>query len=65
MGNIIIDTENVENIYRCNKVKIPIIFINLIGSILSLILLLFGFFRMTFFKKKIAFLTSLILIIFS
>ena len=65
MGNIIIDTDNVENIYRCNKVKIPIIFINLIGSTLSLILLLFGLFRMTFFKKKIAFLTSLILLIFS
>ena len=65
MGNIIIDTENIENIYRCNKVKILIIFINLIGSTLSLILLLFGFFRMIFSKKKIAFLTSLIFLIFS
>lgn len=62
---IIIDTENVENIYRCNHVKIPIIFLTLIGCPISLAILLFGIFRMITIKKKFAFLTSLIILIFS
>jgi hypothetical protein len=64
MGNII-DTNNVEEIYRCNKVKIPIIYITLIGCPLSLGVLLFGLYRMISTKKKFAFLTSLIILIFS
>ena len=64
MGNII-DTENVENIYRCNHVKYAIIFINLIGAPLSLFFLLYSIFKMISTKKKISYLTSLILLIFS
>ena len=64
MGSII-DTENVKNIYRCRDVKKTIIFINLIGAPISLIFLLFGSLKMIFQKKKISFLTSLILLIFS
>lgn len=64
MGDII-DTNNVDEIYRCNYVKIPIIFITLIGCPLSLIVLLFGLYRMISTKKRFAFLTSLIMLIFS
>ena len=64
MGSII-DLENVKEIYRCNYVKKPIIFITLIGSPLSLFFLLFGLYRMIATKKKFAFLTSLIILIFS
>ena len=63
MGSII-DTENVQNIYRCNRVKYAIIFINLIGAPLSLIFLLIGIFRMIYKKKKLSYLTNLILLIF-
>ena len=63
MGHII-DLERVEEIYRCNNVKLPIIFISLIGSPLSLLFLLFGIFRMICMKKKITFLSKLILLIF-
>ena len=64
MGTII-DTENMENVYRCKDVKIPIIFINLIGATLSLLLLLFGIFRMLLIKKNLSFLNILIMLIFS
>ena len=64
MGDII-DIENVKEIYRCNNVKIPIIYITLIGCPISLGLLLFGLYRMISTKKKFAFLTSLIILIFS
>jgi hypothetical protein len=64
MGKII-DTVHVEEIYRCNNVKIPIIFITLIGCPLSLGVLLFGLYRMISTKKKFAFFTSLIMLIFS
>ena len=64
MGDII-DTENVKEIYRCNHVKIPIIYITLIGCPLSLGVLLFGLYRMISNKKKFTFLTSLIILIFS
>jgi hypothetical protein len=46
-------------------VKIPIIYITLIGCPLSLGALLFGLYRMISTKKKFAFLTSLIILIFS
>lgn len=61
----IIDMENVKEIYRCNYVKKPIIYITLIGCPLSLGVLLFGLYRMIFNKKKYTFLTSLIMLIFS
>ena len=64
MGEII-DTYKLEDNYRCHDVKIPIIFINLTGATFSLLLLLFGIFRMFLLKKKIQFLTVLILLIFS
>lgn len=64
MGSII-DTKKVDEIYRCNHVKIPIIYITLIGCPLSLGALLFGLYRMISTKKKFAFLTSLIILIFS
>ena len=64
MGDII-DVVNVENIYRCNHVKKIIIFINLIGSPITFILLLFVIFRIIFAKKQLAFLTKLILLIFA
>lgn len=64
MGGII-DIEKIESTLRCNYVKIPIIFINLVGASLSLLLLLFGIFRMIFANKKINFLTKIILLIFS
>ena len=54
MGDII-DVVNVENIYRCNHVKKIIIFINLIGSQITFILLLFVIFRIIFAKKQLAF----------
>ena len=64
MGDII-DVVNVENIYRCNHVKKIIIFINLIGSPITFILLLFVILRIIFAKKQLAFLTKLILLIFA
>ena len=62
---IIIDTEKVEDNQRCLHVKKPIIYINIIGSSISLFLLLFCSFRMYFGKKKLSFMTLLILLIFS
>ena len=64
MGGII-DTKQIESTLRCNYVKIQIIFINLVGASLSLLLLLFGIFRMIFANKKINLLTKIILLIFS
>lgn len=60
----IIDTENVENIYRCNYVKIPIIFISLIGAPLSILFLIIDIIKMLNHKKNISFLTLLIILIF-
>lgn len=65
MGNIIIDTERTNQIYRCNDVKKIIVYISLIGSPISLTVLLFGIFTMILSKKKISFLTKLIILIFS
>lgn len=63
MGSVI-DTEKVDLNYRCNHVKYLVIYINLICSTFSFILLLFGWIKMFFTKKKIGYITSLILIIF-
>ena len=65
MGNVIIDTQRTNQIYRCNDVKKIIVYISLIGSPISLIVLLFGIFTMILSKKKISFLTKLIILIFS
>ena len=62
---IIIDTEMVDDNPRCQNVKIPIIYINIIGASISLFLLLFTSFRMYSAKKKLSVLTLLILLIFS
>ena len=64
MGEII-DTTHTEEIYRCNHVKIYIVYINLIGAPISLIFLLFGIVRMVFYKKRITLLSSFIILIFS
>ena len=63
MGNLI-DLERRDEIYRCNYVKLSIIWINLIGPPLSLLFLLIGIIRMVLIKKRKAFLTYLIILIF-
>ena len=63
MGQII-DLEKKDDIYRCNYVKLSIIWINLIGPPISLLFLLVSIIRMIIIKKRKAFLTYLILIIF-
>ena len=63
MGTII-DTKRTDQIYRCNKVKLINIYISLIGTPISLTILLLGIFRMVFAKKKISFLTKVIILIF-
>ena len=65
MGNDeIIDLKNKTLNYRCNDVKEPIVYINLIAPIISICFLLFGIIRMIFAKKRKTFLTKLILMIF-
>ena len=64
MGNLIIDTERTNRIYRCNNVKKIFVYISLIGSPISLTVLLFVIFTMILSKKKISFLTKLIILIF-
>ena len=59
----LIDTKNIDGLYRCNHVKIPIIFINLIGSPLSFIILLVASIRIIISKNKLTYLTNLILVI--
>jgi len=63
MGDII-DTVKIEQIYRCNNVKLIVIYSSLIGTPISLIFLLIATIRMICFKKKIIFLSKLILLIF-
>lgn len=63
MGSII-DTESMDKVIRCQDVKLAIIFINLIGSPLSLIFLLICILRMFLAKQKKSFLTNVILLIF-
>ena len=62
---ILIDTEKVDENPRCKNVKVSIIYINIIGASISLFLLLFASFRMYLAKKKLSFLTLIILLIFS
>lgn len=61
---ILIDTDKTDQVYRCNYIKKPIIYINLACLPLSLGLLIFGIIRMLYLKKCKTFLTKLILIIF-
>ena len=63
MGSVI-DTERKDDIYRCNYVKIGIIYINLIGTPISFFCLIICIIRMIYFKKRIMFLTRLIILIF-
>ena len=60
----IIDLEEIDDVLRCNIVKIYIVYINLIGAPVSFLFLLFGVLRMLISNKNISFLTSLIIIIF-
>lgn len=64
MGDII-DLVDIEQIYRCNRVKLAVIIISLVGTPISLGFLLFGIIRMISSKKKISFLTKIIILIFS
>jgi hypothetical protein len=64
MGDII-DLVDVKEIYRCNKVKLAVVIISLVGTPISLGFLLFGIIRMSCSKKKISFLTKTIILIFS
>ena len=63
MGTII-DTKRTDQIYRCNDVKLINVYISLIGTPISLTILLLGIFRMVFAKKKVSFLTKVIILIF-
>ena len=64
MGSVI-DLEKEETSYRCDHIKLGIVLINLIGAPISFIFLLIGILRMIFSNKRISFLTSLIILIFS
>lgn len=64
MGSVL-DTKKCGDIYRCNNVKIVVVWISLIGSPISLGLLIFCIYRMVLGKKKLSFLTRIILLIFS
>ena len=63
MGDII-DIEKVDEIYRCNKVKLAVIWISLIFTPISFLFLLSCIIRMFQVKKKLSFFTILILVIF-
>ena len=63
MGDLI-DTKRKDEIYRCNNVKVSIIWINLIGPPLSILFLIIGIIRMVIIKKRKSFLTYIIIIIF-
>ena len=63
MGSLI-DLDKVDEVYRCNYVKEFIIYMNLIGSAISLGFLIFGLTKMFKAKKNKTFLTKLIIIIF-
>ena len=64
MGDII-DTEKIDKNVRCQDVKKAVIFINLIGAPVSFIALLISIIRMILRKKRLSFLTYIILFIFS
>lgn len=63
MGSII-DVEEIDKNARCSNVKYVVIFINLIGCPIALLLLLFGIIKMLSSKKRLSFLTYIILFIF-
>ena len=63
MGDII-DLDRKDLIYRCNHVKLAVVWINLIGPPFSLLFLFFSIIRMIIVKKRKSFLTNIILIIF-
>ena len=63
MGDLI-DLENIENIPRCEHAKLGVIIVNYIGVPSSFIILVISIFRMCYKKKRIRFLTSIILFIF-
>ena len=63
MGSVI-DLNDIDRVYRCNKVKLAIVLINLIGAPLSFLFLLGSILRMMLSNKKISFLTILIIMIF-
>lgn len=63
MGDII-DLENIENIPRCTHAKLLVIIFNLIGAPSSFIILIISILIMIHNKKRITFLTSIILFIF-
>ncbi len=64
MGDLI-DTVKCDKIYRCNQVKLEVVWITLIGSPISFFLLIFCIYRMVSTKRKLSFLTRIILLIFS
>ena len=63
MGGFV-DLENLEFNPRCEHAKLGVIIINLIGAPSSFIILVISIFRMLKNKKRISFLTSIILFIF-
>ena len=63
MGDII-DVKKVDENARCSNVKYVVIFINLIGCPIALILLLFSILKMLCSKKRLSFLTHIIIFIF-
>ena len=60
----VFDLERVENNQRCIDVKKAVIIIDYIGIFFSTIILFFGVYKMYFRKKRISFLTYIILFIF-
>ena len=63
MGDIV-DLENDWSNPRCEHVKLGVIIINLIGAPSSFIILVISIFKMLKNKKRIPFLTMIILFIF-
>lgn len=61
----IYDTERIDDILRCNRVKRAIIIINLIGPPVTLFILLFCSIKIIMAKKQMTILTKYILLIFS
>ena len=64
MGSII-DLERADLNPRCSYVKRGIVFINIIASPISFIIVLFAILRMICIKKTISFITKIIIFIFS
>ena len=60
----IIDTDNIDQNVRCQDVKVTVIYINLIGAPISFLALIISIIVMIRKKKKISFLTQIIIFIF-